>query len=280
MLKLPDLPPHVQMVADEDNDRLTASFSLPRKLSDCRTCRGTKQFLFYDDMRMPIDERKVVDWECSCYEQIMLQRYFLNHGVGNSYAQLWWADADGVDNATQAATAAYAQDLVRNVSAGIGLYLHGTHGNGKSLLASLILKMALKNGFDGYWITLTELLSHYQETWRDKAYRAWFDRRMRNATVLVVDDMGREFEGRTTAASTIDTIFRTRAQHGLTTVITTNLAGDDFTKRYTKGVTSLVEETCDRIESTGPDWRTLMRERKKIERDLGITRPFTFGTSL
>jgi len=279
VLKLPDLPPHVQMVADEDNDRLITSFSLPRRLDQCPTCHGAKQFLFYDDMRKPIDEREVVHWECACYEQIVLQRYFLNHGIGSAYAQLWWADAEGVDNASQAAGAAYAKDLVRNVDSGIGLYLHGTHGNGKSMLASLLLKMALKTGVDGYWITLTELLSHYQETWRDKGYRQWFDRRMRNATMLVVDDMGREYDGRTTAASTIDTIFRTRAQHGMTTVITTNLSEDQFTQRYTKGVTSLVEETCDRIQLTGPDWRSLLRERKKIERDLRIDRPFTFGTS-
>jgi len=138
VLKLPDLPPHVQMVADEDNDRLITSFSLPRRLDQCPTCHGAKQFLFYDDMRKPIDEREVVDWECACYEQIVLQRYFLNHGIGSAYAQLWWADAEGVDSASQAAGAAYAKDLVRNVDSGIGLYLHGTHGNGKSMLASLL----------------------------------------------------------------------------------------------------------------------------------------------
>jgi DNA replication protein DnaC len=279
VLTLPPLPDHVQLVTDEDDDRLRSQYNLPSGPDECPTCGGTGVFLFYDSMRKPMDEREVVQYECTHYEQIVLQRYFLNHGVGSAYAQLWWADADGVDAETQKAAAAYADQIERNVSTGIGLYLHGGHGNGKSMVSSLLLKMALKKAIDGYWITLTELLSRYQETWRDKAYRNWFDRRMRNAALLVVDDMGREFEGRTTATSSIDTIFRTRAQNGLATIITTNLDDDEFTKRYTKGITSLVEEACDRVEVTGADWRSVMRERKKLERDLGIDRPFTFGTS-
>lgn len=280
MLLLPPLPDHVQLVTDEDDERLRSHYTLPSGPAECPTCNGTGKFLFYDTMRKPIDEREVVEYECPCYEQIVLQRYFLNHGVGAAYAQLWWSDATGVDQGAREAVMAYGSDIERNISGAIGLYLHGNHGNGKSLLSSLLLKMALKKGIDGYWVTLSELLSHYQETWRDKIYRHWFDRRMRNAALLVVDDMGREFEGRTSAASSIDTIFRTRAQNGLATVITTNLDEPTFTKRYTKGVTSLVEETCDRIELTGPDWRSQMRDRKKFERDAGISRPFAFGTSL
>lgn len=277
MLTLPPLPDHVQLVTDEDDERLRSQFNLPSGPSECPTCLGHQIFLFYNEMRLPIDEREIVQYQCSCYEQIVLQRYFLNHGVGNAYAQLWWADADGVDPVTKKAAVVYGDQIERNVSTGIGLYLHGGHGNGKSMVSSLLFKLALHKGIDGYWITLNELLSRYQDTWRDKAYRNWFDRRMRNAALLVVDDMGREFEGRTTATSSIDSIFRTRAQNGLATIITTNLDDDEFTKRYTKGITSLVEEACDRVEVTGADWRSIMRERKKVERDLGISRPFAFG---
>lgn len=275
---LTPLPAHVGLLNDVDNERLEQLFKLPPDSAHCATCDGTGTFRFYDDMRKPELEREVVDYICPCFEQFVLQRYLLNAGIGTAFAQLFWGDATGVDAKTVQVVLDYAKKIDNYLAHGLGLFLHGEHGNGKSLVSSLLLKKLLSEGYDGYWITLDEMLSRYQETWRGgKDERSWFDRRMRNVRVLVVDDMGREFEGRTTAASSVDTIFRTRVQNGLTTIITTNLTQEKFIARYTNGIESLVTEACIHHEVIGGDWREALRERKRREVELDIRRPFTFG---
>lgn len=280
MRTLPELPSHVGLISDPDNERLESLFSyLPSDSSQCETCSGTKRFQFYENIALPESQRKLVEFACNCYDQFVLQRYLLNSGVGKGFANLFWGDTTHVHDDTSKFILDYAKNIDEYVAHGLGLFLYGEHGTGKSLVASLLLKRLLERGVDGYWVTLNELLSSYQETWRgDKETRAWFDRRMRNVRVLVVDDMGREYDGRTTAASTVDTIFRTRVQNGLVTIVTTNLSEEKFIARYTKGIQSLVTEACVHHEAKGEDFRKAQRERAQREVLSQVRRPFTFGT--
>lgn len=277
MHELPPLPAHVGVLTDEDETRLAETYSLPSGYAHCPTCRGHKVFRFYDQMSVLPEQRKIVEYECPCYDQMVLHRYFLNHGLRELYARYWWGDAPGLDLAIHTTVRDYHVKIDRYLGAGLGLYLHGSHGNGKTLVAALLLKTALRRGVDGYWATLTDLLNLYQETWRNPEYRRWFERRVVNAELLVVDDMGREFDGRTTAASSVDAIFRARVQGGRTTFVTTNLDEAEFNERYTRGVTSMVEESCQRLYVGGGDWRVQAKRRNLAEVDAEITRPFTFG---
>lgn len=280
--ELPPLPPHVGALTDEDDKRLAENQPLPSGAEHCPTCRGTGTFRFYDSMSVPLAERKVVQYECPSYDQMVLHRYFLHHGMKEMLARWWWGDAVEIAPEATEEIRAYHSDIERYVAAGLGLYLRGNHGNGKTLMAALLFKTALRAGVDGYWTTLVSMLNNYQETWRDPAHRRWFERRVTNAELLVVDDMGREFEGRTTAASSVDAIFRDRVQGARATIVTTNLpdsGADSFNTRYTRGVTSLVEEACQHIEVAGGDWRSHAQARNVAEITAGINRPFTFGSA-
>lgn len=279
MRQLPVLPSHVGLISDPDNERLEALFDyLPANSGECQTCSGARTFRFYENIALPEPSRVVTDFECNCFDQFALQRYLLNCGIGKGYANLFWGDATDVHPKTSTFIRDYATDIDEYLAHGLGLFLYGAHGTGKSLIANLLLRRLLLKGYDGYWVTLNELLSAYQETWRgDKETKAWFDRRMRNVRVLVVDDMGREYDGRSTAASTVDSIFRTRVQNGLVTIVTTNLDEEQFVARYTKGIQSLVTEACVHHEVLGDDFRVALRERIRREVALRVRRPFTFG---
>jgi DNA replication protein DnaC len=75
------------------------------------------------------------------------------------------------------------------------------------------------------------------------------------------------------AASAIDTVFRTRTQNLLPTIVTTNLSLEAFKKSYSSGVMSLLSETALTHEFTGADWRKNQADRNREEARLRLTRP-------
>lgn len=242
-------------------------------------CRASRSFRFYDDIELPVAERTVVEYTCPCEDQFRLSRYLLHCGIGLRYARMWWGDTQAAAPASQAFIINYAVECERYANNGIGLFLHGNNGNGKTMFATLMLKKFLSLGYDGYWTTFDQLLDRYTSTWRNPEERIWFDRTVRNAPVLVVDDVGRESSGRksTVSVAAIDSMFRTRAQNALTTIVTTNESREQFMLGYSKAVASLVSETCLAHEFVGADWREQAHQQVTREMALGISRPVTLG---
>lgn len=279
MRTLLPLPPAIRTLGDAETDRLRRQYGdIQSSLADCPTCRGRLTFRWYDDMLLPEEKRQVVDYECNCVDQFRLSRYLLNAGMDRVYGRYFWGDANRVDPKTYEFAMEYHENASAYLDNGTGIFLHGERGNGKSLIASLIFKQLLGLGATGYWTTFDQMLDRYSSTWRDVEERAWFDRTVRNARVLVVDDIGREAPNRQAmSTSAVDSIFRTRTQSGLATLVTTNLKEGDFQTRYTASVTSLVNEMCLHQHVIGEDWRTRLAAVHLADIRNGLSRPYTLG---
>lgn len=246
--QLPRLPDAVRTLRDDESKYLLHQFpGLPKSLKDCPTCQGMKEFRWYEDNGFGYG--KVVTYECPCADQIRLHKFFLHAGLGHSYQVLSMTDvADGVyENNSEAmeAIADYWKNSMYYLARGFGLMLYGTSGTGKTLLSSLLLKRLLTygRGLDGYFTTFTDLLDRYAGGWSDKDMAAWFERRIVNAEVLVIDDIGKEYSGRLGMSSNaLDTVLRTRVQHDRPTIFTTNLSIAEFRKTYAGSTWSLLAE--------------------------------------
>jgi DNA replication protein DnaC len=279
MYTLPPLPATVRSLNDAEAQRLRHILpNLQMSLDGCQTCLGKRTFRWVADPTVPIERAEIVDYTCDCRGQFRLSRYLLAHNMGIAAARWCWGDVQHVPDPPLAQLMKYAADCQHYASQGIGLCLYSEMpGTGKTLMAALILKSFLAAGIEGYWVTFAELMVMYTSTFRDNEERRWFDRHIRNAPVLVIDDLGKEAKGlKETTDPALDLLLRTRVQNGLVTIITTNLTREQIAERYTPALASLASESIIRHEFPSlafnvRDWST---KRKVWEIDNGIRRPW------
>lgn len=184
------------------------------------------------------------------------------------------ASLDHIDETIFPMVADYAQHMRSKVERGVGLLLSGPAGVGKTYaVAALTRKYAerLRPGRvpDVVFHTVYEVLDKYApivgshpmdelrgQTWTDTYERCRW---------LVLNDLGKEYRGGKfleQSAYRFGRLLRARSERRLVTHITTNLplvARDDFTETfetvYGESIWSLLGETMERYEVTGPDRR-------------------------
>lgn len=282
MPSLPALPPTVRSLNDAESARLhKVNPNLQMSLDDCRTCGGTKQFRWVADPGKPIEHAEVVAYDCDCRAQFRLSRYLLAHNMGAAAARWCWGDVQHVPMSVFEPIAEYATNCKFYADQGVGLYLYSQgFGTGKTLLAALVLKSFLAAGIESYWTTFAQLLDVYKTTFRDNDERDWFDKHIRNAPVLVIDDIGKEPKGlQSMTDPALDTLLRTRVQNGLTTIITSNMSRHEVWERYTSALGSLVNEAMlgyefPMLDFNVRDWST---KRQLWELQQRLRRPWTLA---
>lgn len=269
LLQLPENPPAVVPILEDDYDRLKAVYpDVGRAATRCVTCHGTRQFFWRGGDGEP------AAWECPCEDQFLLHLWLLNAGLDLRYQRLSWSDATGVDPKVVETISDYALNAQSYAGSGIGLVLHGLRGNGKTLISTLLLKQLMGAGFDGYFTTFQGLLDLFTSGWRSDEEKGWFDRRIRNAGVLVVDDMGREHEGRLKVAeSTFDHVLRARVAADRPTILTSNKDLDELGAIYSLNALSLLQECSIVVPFNGEDYRPKAQQGRVEEARLGLTRP-------
>lgn len=274
MRTLDPIPPgsSIRTLTDVERAMLIAQVpSLQSSLKDCRTCSGRRRFRWYDG-----DE--VVDWECNCRDQFVMHRYFLHIGIEYVYQRLGWEDARHVEVAAQEVVLDYAEHAEGYVNAGLGLLLHGTMGTGKTLLSTLLLRRMVAEGHDVFLTTFQKLIDHYTDGWRDKTLATWFASRIRNVSVLGIDDLGRENKARIDVVEAmLDELLRARVAAGRPTIITTNLSLDSLRTTYRANIMSLLTESVIKHEFAGGDYRPTAAEDRQREARLGLRRPIVIG---
>jgi DNA replication protein DnaC len=282
VFELPALPGAIHTLSNEDSDRLKREFgeALATSPEDCRTCYGTGTFRWY--VRHHPEE--IVEFKCPCEDQWILSRFLLNCGIEYKYQRFDWHD---LAVSMPPRILDYLKNAKQIIDAGLGLVLYGSEGTGKTLLAVLLLKTLIGRGHDGYFTSYSDMIQRFHEGRYDREEREWFLRRMTHASVLVIDDIGREqirrtlerAEGRTvdalnsTAEFLFEDVIRHRVAMSCPTFITSNLALSDLATKYGSNVMSLLEEQAIPVELTGADWRIPSRERAEQEVRDGLRRP-------
>lgn len=301
MFELEPLPPGIRLLTNPEAERLKKRHpKLPASPQHCPTCKGKGTFSWWSP-----DTNEPVEWKCNCPDQWVLHRYLLHSNVLKGYQRLGWRDATNVEAGAIDKVWDYIDNAESYVDAGYGLILHGLVGNGKTLLSSLVFKALLAQGHDGYFTSFSEMIGLYTQGWRDNEERAWFHSRVKNTTVLVLDDIGREFSqtkyeyrspkelrairesgdkdyGRVDFASglsesTFDEVLRHRIAAALPTIITTNLDMNKLGETYGGNVLSLLKERSATYQFAGQDFRGRAEERLATEMRLKLTRPLVIG---
>lgn len=279
---LPPIPPAMRVlgVSDADLDLLQAKYpSFPRSPVDhpdeCPTCNGAKVFRWLA-YASDLDDGVPVEYVCPCPDQWTMHTFFSHANIGSRYQRLSWHDALAVDLAARGAVWDYLEDGVARVRAGAGfIFTSPTGGTGKTLLATLLLKGLIGRGFDGMFVTFSEMIDTYTGGWHSQETKKVFHRRILNARVLVLDDVGKEWKGKNLelTEATFDTVMRHRVNCGLPTFVTTNLSVEELSRGYGGSVLSLLSEVSTEIRMTGESFRSEANARLLRETSMGLTRP-------
>ena len=272
-MSLQELEPNplsVRAPSDEDLERLKGLYpSLERALKICVTCRNAHIFKWRDG-------NDIVTFRCPCDEQLGLHLWLLNAGLDLRYQRLGWSDAVGVEHGVTKTIMDYAEHAQAYATSGVGLVLIGRRGTGKTMISALLLKELMSRGFTGYFSTFQGLLDLYTAGWGKNTAdeRLWYDRKIKNVGVLVVDDMGREHDGRLPVAeAAFDDVLRARVAADRPTIITSNRGLQELGELYSLNAMSLLDECTLAVEFTGEDYRPTQRGLRLDEARQGLTRP-------
>lgn len=280
MPRLPDVTLK-WMLEEPDSERLRqqypALWASPQKT--CITCQfhktGEKTFRWWNEERT-----QVVTWECNCTAQWILHRFLLIHGIGKNYQRLGWADASAVPGGTQYEILSYLDAADLYVERGVNLILHSPDaGTGKTLMLMLAAKKLLAQGHDVFVAQMNTIVELYTSGWREKAEKDYFERRIMNCGVLVIDDLGKEAGEKHVdfIDRLLDRVIRHRTAASTPTMITTNLTPDQVRSGYNEYVASLLSETAIFVETSGTDWRPKAEKRMQQEMLDRLMRPLVIA---
>jgi hypothetical protein len=273
-LLLPRNPLTVTPLSNEDYEWLKELHSALWRDPNvsCLTCNKKGTF------RTRVQGEEVM-MRCDCVEQWGLHLWLLNAGIGLGYQRLGWDHIATIPDSVQESVLMYLEHGRAYAEVGHGLTLWSpSRGTGKTLLATLILRNLMATGVDGFFCLFNKLLTLHTAGWRDDKARKWFERRIMNAEVLVIDDAGKENPNRSEMVSAVvDEILRTRIDNARPTILTSNLSQEEMGERYLSDVVELFSGCNQSIEVTGTSYRPRFEAEMRENARRGLKFPVVIG---
>ena len=184
-------------------------------------------------------------------------------GVPKQFVNKSIEDFDTFDDeqfkAVKRFTIEYIANITDNFENCRGLYLYGSNGNGKSFIASLIIKEAYRRRYSAYRITFANYINYYTRAWYSKDFNEKEELEVdlykyKAAEFLALEEVGKEIENSITAPI-LEDLIRYREDKLLPTIICTNLQLRNMKGQYGESVFSLIQGNMVPIKLEGKDQR-------------------------
>jgi len=179
-----------------------------------------------DDIAPDTLEPRLV--ECQCYRRAVLQVKLIDGNVPLEFRREAPAAFKAFSAGPNASVAKLLREYARRLAAarkhGLGLFLYGENGVGKTLCASWLLGRAARAGFEVFYSTADEWLEAQKRAFRDEEFAEWLGQKA-DADFFVLDELGKEHrrEDSTFAPAQFDRLLRSRASALMPTIVISNL---------------------------------------------------------
>jgi DNA replication protein DnaC len=202
-------------------------------------------------------------YDCRCRRQIIALRKArsLSAVIPRRYRDVAFDryPVTDIDPAVVAATRRFADAVEERLDRGRGLWFMGPVGTGKTTLAMLVSKAALKAGRSVAIYSLPRLLNEIRDTHRAERSHLDLLDRLTAVDLLHVDDVGAE---RTTdwVLEELYSIVNARYEDERSMVVTTNILDREaLCEQITERTVSRLTEMCDEVPLIGHDRRMDLR---------------------
>lgn len=182
------------------------------------------------------------------------------HGI---YKRFWDVTIDNIkkrgipDAAAQNVSIVcdYIKNIEKHVQKGQGFIFLGGVGTMKTTLAIAVLRFYLEKKKQGYFIPMVSLLDTLNSMReRHDGGLMNFENKIRNTPLLVLDDLGAEYD-HTFIQAKVDAIIAERYNRMKATIITSNLPPKDILDRYQLRIFDRLKATNKLLVFNGPSLR-------------------------
>jgi DNA replication protein DnaC len=155
-------------------------------------------------------------------------------------------------------------DLKKHYLKGTSICFAGSHGLGKTFSNCCILKKACQKGYTCLYTTLSDVVNVLVQSDNENKYLA--RRELTMVDFLVIDEFDPKFTSTTSSvdlyARTLESIFRTRTQNKLPTLMATNSPNiaESFSGPMKSSIQSLIEGNLEEVVVFGEDFRKKNKE--------------------
>ena len=156
----------------------------------------------------------------------------------------------------------YIDHLDQNIEENNGIFFCGSNGVGKSMLSCIILKEAYRRRYSCRRITFSQYISYYTEAWsvKDKQEKdvleGDFYEKYKGVEFLVLEEIGKEIDSKI-AQPILEDLLRYREEHGLVTIICSNIPMKVIEEKYGASIASLCKGHMTPVTIVGKDMRYL-----------------------
>lgn len=155
----------------------------------------------------------------------------------------------------------YINSIDKAAEEGIGLYISGSHGVGKTAIAIIILKIAIQHYYSSFFSRSNEIIDFVRSGWKSEEKKAYWTYIVNNCVFFVIDDIGRLFSQINDAErANIDEIFTKRDDANLCTIITSNHPLETNKDLLGDALYSSFKERLIEVKLLGEDYRNIIGE--------------------
>src|ERR1700758_4830789 len=210
------------------------------------------------------DEASNTAYDCRCRRQIIALRKArsLSAVIPRRYRDVGFEryPVTEINPAVVAATRRFADTIDDRLAAGRGLWFMGPVGTGKTTLAMLVSKAALKAGRSVAIYSLPRLLNEIRDLHRAERSHIELLDKLTAVDLLHIDDVGAERTNEWVLEE-LYSIVNARYEDERSIVLTTNMFDREaLCEQVTERTVSRLTEMCDEVPILGHDRRMDLRE--------------------
>jgi len=180
--------------------------------------------------------------------------------------RFWGVSVSEIEPAARHSIAAYLRQLDEMLDRGIGMWLWGANGHGKTSAAVCVTKEVRRRGASVLMTSAVALI----EAARSRARDDELVERAHGVDFLLVDDLGKEHHGESGFSDRFfEGLFRERSENRLTTWVTSNAKADALEVRYKRSMLEVIKEIMVPLKVDGVDWREVVQG--KLREQLRVT---------
>ena len=148
----------------------------------------------------------------------------------------------------------YLANYAHYKNEGIGMFLYGANGTGKTHLLNCVFKYLLHKRQRVQIVSFSSLVSKFISGWGDPTVI----QEMKTVTFLGIEEVAKEFtseKSKEIVRTMFDDVLRYRVQMQKPTWFTSNKLPDDMATLYTKDIASMLRECSITLQVKGSDFR-------------------------